>query len=215
MQMHKRIGLLAGLGAAAGARFFQMIINECQRKGAKKDSDFPEIIMFSMASKGMDETGVSDEQVMKRDLLRGVEFLNDSGVGMIIIACNSAYAYYDRLQASSGVPIVNIPKCAAAYLDGEKIGLLSSRSTVNSGIYKGLISFYVTKRQQNTLDRIIKNVIQGKTGYQDHTNFIYIVDSLLQKGADLVLIGCTELSLLPSMQRVVDAGEIAIRSMLR
>lgn len=213
--MRKRIGLLAGFGAAAGARFFQMIVNGCQTLGANKDSDFPEIIVFSMASKGMDEKGILDERVIKRDLLKGIRTLNHNVVDVIIIACNSAYAYYDRLQASSEAPIINLPECVAEYLKGAKIGLVSSRSTVSSGIYRDLVSVYVTKNQQKTLDRIIKGLIKGAIEYEYLALFTNIVDSLLRKGADLVLIGCTELSLLPQLKRTVDAGDIAIRRMLR
>ena len=126
--MCKRIGILSGLGAAAGVRFLDMLVKECQNRGASKDSDFPEIVLFNMSSEGMDETGIIKPDIMKEDMLNGISFLDNCQVEVILIACNSVYVYYDYLQDHSFAKIINMPKVAMKFC-GENYGVLCSRST--------------------------------------------------------------------------------------
>lgn len=219
-----RIGILSGIGALAGSRFYDLLIRECQNRGARVDSDFPEIVMFNMASKGMDEKGIADEDVLKRDLVNGNAFLCSCGAQRIVMACNTVHIYQDFLQSFIPIPIIGMPQAVARCLSEDKIkrvGVLSSRSTRDFGLYKNILNdqgidvLEVDDHTQVTIDNIIGNVIGGIKRDQDELLMYGIISDLFRLGAERIVLGCTELPLTISVQpRVIDAGECVIREVL-
>jgi aspartate racemase len=216
--IYKRIGILGGMGAAASVRFLDLLVKECQKNGAAKDSDFPQIILYSMNSKGMDETGVVDEFVMRHDLINGVMFLNRAQCDVIIMACNSVHKYIEYLQGFSDAFIENMVKKACEECYGlKKVGVLCSQTA--KSLYKEYldkigIEMVETEYQDDVDGLISKAICEPNLSPLIHRMNIQ-VKHLLEKGAERVIIGCTELSLIPCTQRhVIYPEELVIQEVL-
>ena len=212
----KKIGILSGMGAAAGARFYNILIEECQRRGAKDDCDFPEVVIYNLSSKGMDKTGICNDRVIKSDLLKAIYQLDLCGVDIIVMACNSVHIYYDYLQSHTKAQILNMVESAQNAAGCSQSGIVSSRSTRKSGLYRGL---HVTDEQQAEVDSIIGRAIAGRSiglqRAQDQMTLYGIIDSLISSGAGTVILGCTELPLvIDRRMAVIDPAEIVIREAL-
>lgn len=217
----KKIGIIGGMGASAGVYFFDLLVKECQRKGAVKDSDFPEVFVHNIPSRGMDEKGISDEIVLKKELFKSVAQMNMLEVDSIIIACNSVHVYIDELKSASRAAILNMIFIASeSTLGSSKVGIICSNSSKKSGLYKkqmndiGLIVFETTTREQDEVDQAIGNVISGSKNKFDEQILHTICLRMKRDGAEEIILGCTELPLLSHPEYCIDAGRKTIEKAL-
>ena len=218
-----KIGIIAGMGAAAGARFYCDLITKCQSMGARKDSDFPEIFLHNMNSTGMDETGIVDPDTVKNDLMWSVRLLEGLGAEVIAIACNSVHVYYRYLQNHATAKILNMVEIAAeSVIPANKVGVICSRSSKEYGLYKNSPVFAAaktkiietTEAQQIVVDGVIGRAIAGIGTVQDITDIGQIAASMKKSGAANVILGCTELPLVGHIPGCVNAGDMLINSLV-
>jgi aspartate racemase len=223
MKLTKKIGIIGGMGAAASARFYDILVDECQKLGCVKDSDFPEVIIHSIPTAGISELGVADEEILSNDLERSVKMMEREGCKLILMACNTAHFYIDYLRSITQVYIIDmiglsVVKC----LGKKKVGLLSTRSTKELGLYtdafekSGIALLLTSEKQQKKIDKIIADItsgdfIVGNTGLEE------IIEEKFKEGAEAVILGCTEIPLAygGTNHLVFDTGKNAIKVMLR
>lgn len=201
----KKIGVLGGMGPAASARFYQMLIDKSQNDyNAVQDEDFPEIFLHSIA---LDEFGEKAEvlnESIKNQLLDGLLVLESTGVNFIVIPCNTVHFYYELLQKSVNVPMTSIIEATIAQVKSSglnKIGLVCSEGTNKTGLYskafvaEGITCISPDEVQQKILNSIILNVMSGKQTAHDQEEIYSICDNYLKQGCQAIVIGCTELPL--------------------
>lgn len=212
-----KIGIIGGLGAAAGARLFDLLIRAYQLNGAVLDSDFPEVVLHSIPSKAMNETGITDYELLERELQNSVGILNWCGMDYIMIACNSAHEFIDQLQSKSSAQILNMVDAAIdAVGDSSVIGVLCSASSNGGSLYenallaRGKKIIQSDKRQQKIVDGIIAKAIAGKSGPHEQLALADIADSMRKHGAEKIILGCTELPLvgIPKNRYIDPSAEI-------
>jgi len=214
----KKLGIISGMGAAAGVRFYDSLIRAYQRKGAVNDSDFPEIVLHNISETGMNATGVTDGEQTLHALQASVAMLNNYGCETILIACNTAHIYLDTLQKDSTAKIKNMIHLAAKVCQPHtKVGVISSACTRKTRLYDhalhshGIEVIRTTHKQQDLVDDVIAKVIAGKAGFSEQCAILGIVQMMVRNGAERVILGCTELPLVGELPSIcVDAGAVMI-----
>jgi aspartate racemase len=201
----KRIGIIGGLGPRASAYFYKLIINYCSKKfGAALDSDFPSIILFSLSSSGMAETGVANQTVLISDLQEAFDCFLKANVDVIAIACNSVFAYYKEIVKQSHTNIINLPDEVASYLftrSIKSVTILGSRGLIDEKVYDPylfrmkIVPRYPDFSTQQNIDAWIFEVMRGNYNTQTTISFEKVIEEQL-KYSDAVLIACSELSVL-------------------
>jgi aspartate racemase len=198
----KKIGIIGGIGATAGARLLDLLFKAYQKNGASVDSDFPEVFLHSLSMTGMDETGIADYDIVEENLIASVELLNHAGAEVIMVACNTVHLMRKVLQSYSAATILNMIDAAVCSVgSAKKVGVISSASTKQSKLYQnalevlGIEVFQTTESQQKTVDGIIAKVIAGKSGTAEQLLLASIADSMRKNGAEQIILGCTELPL--------------------
>lgn len=136
MKSKKKLGIIGGMGARAGANFFQKLIDFSP---ADKDQDFIEVIMHSN-SMIPDRTRaiVYEESSPLSELIRSVKMLNACDVDLIVLTCNTAYYYYNDFVYYSDARILNPAHLLRQYVeenDCRNIGLLGTTGTMCSRIF--------------------------------------------------------------------------------
>lgn len=138
--------------------------------------------------------------VMEREVQR----LIAAGAELIAIPCNTAHYFYERIARASSVPVLNIIEetvrfCAESGMNA--VGVLATEGTIASGAYErvcrrfGIRYLTCTEREQARISYMIyRQIKQGEM--PDVHMFAQIADGLSARGADAVILGCTELSLL-------------------
>jgi len=95
---------------------------------------------------------------------------------------------------------------AQCYPPAQRIGLLATKGTIATGLYDRALSRYhfqlvvPDEEVQRLVNRAIERVKQGLLDRQTAALVSPAVDRLAREGVAAIVIGCTELSLLPEWQ---------------
>ena len=213
------LGILGGLGPASGVYFAEMLIEHTR---ARSDQDHLNFLLSSRA-----DTPDRTEYILGRTdrdpsvaMAEEVKRLAAAGADAIAIPCNTAHYFYDRVACASQVPILNIIHETVDFCrfsGAATVGVLATEGTILSGAYakvlqnEGLGYLTPTDEEQSAVSRLIYDEIKcGKT--PNLAPLIATVEHLLARGADVVVLGCTELSLikskLPSHLPLIDSLEV-------
>ena len=208
----KTLGILGGLGPMSSVYFYEMLTSHTQ---ALTDQEHLNILLSSRADTP-DRTafilGKSEENplpTMKTEIAR----LVSAGADVIAIPCNTAHYFYDSISEDAGVPIINIVRQTAIFckrLGIKKAGILATEGTVASGSYSDIFTLAGMEciAPEAAEQKIISDVIYGqiKKGLApDMKSFRTVAESLMARGCDRLVLGCTELSLLKK-DGALDAG---------
>lgn len=199
------IGILGGMGPSASADFYTKLVRIAQYEyRAEQDTDFPTVYLYSLALRGFDETGFSDPEEVKKQLIEGVKKLTTFGCDFITIPCNTVHYFMTEMQQAVTVPILSILEVVAkeAVTAGHtKVGLLSSQSTRELRLYEeafanvSVDTISATDEEQTLVNEVIRHVMGGAQDENDTAILKKIADRFIAEGASAVVLGCTELPL--------------------
>lgn len=205
MKPQKIIGILGGAGPLATAKFFSDIIAICQTKyKAEQDTDFPKIYLYNMPMDGFDETGFANPLLVKNQLVHGVKTLESWGADFIVLPCNTIHYFIKEMRSSIKIPIISIIESTIEIVENsgfKKIGILSSSSTKILGLYsdpfknKGFNTCIPNKKEQIETDSVVLSAMGGTHGIKEIKILEKIMQKMLSKGAQGIILGCTELPL--------------------
>ncbi len=197
------LGILGGLGPMATVYFYEMLTSHTK---AERDQDHMDIIISSRATTPdrtafiVGESEISPIGVMIEEGKR----LRDFGAELISMPCNTAHYFYDELTSALDIPVVNILYETAAHIKrtgARTAGILATEGTARSGAYAhmcervGLNCILPDSEHQALLTEIIYGEIkQGKPA--DMEKFRRVSRHMTDRGADRLVLGCTELSLI-------------------
>ena len=206
----KSIGILGGMGPEATAELYLRIIRIFQvRYGAKYDSDFPEIIIINVPIPDVVED-VTQEQKVKEMLLESVRKLQTAGVDIIAVPCNTAMFFFENID----VPIVDIVqetlKVAQVF---ECVGVIGTKTTLQKKLYGDAIT--PNEEEQKLVTQIILRILAGEKLEEDLDFLTELVEDLKLRGAERVILGCTELPLLIESKDCLDTLQILAEAVVR
>ena len=205
MNGHKTIGILGGMGPNASADLYQRMLAYAQKDyGAVQDFDYPPIILYSLPLAGFDEKGISDEELVRVQLVKAVQILESAGCELLVIACNTVHYFYDDLQKSVRIPICNILEETVKRVKKDKykkVGLFCSDSTQKTHLYRNaclsqeIDIIEPSPSQQMALNDVIEHVMGGNQSADDVAQLLKITQDYENQGAEAVVVGCTEIPL--------------------
>lgn len=145
-------------------------------------------------------------------MLEGARFLQGAGATALAIACNTAHHWADALQLAVKIPLLHIADAAVGELVARKpppstVAVMGTRATLAAGIYQdrmamhGISSLEPDEAMQAAVDRAIEHVKAGELDLAC-TEFVPAARAMLDRGADAVLLACTELPLVPCPQEL-------------
>ncbi|MBI2572359.1 amino acid racemase [Candidatus Woesearchaeota archaeon] len=203
----KKIGILGGMGPAASASLYSRIVAYCQQRyNATQDTDYPQIMLYSIALEGFDESGITDEALVLKQLLQGIKMLEMSQCDFIIMPCNTIHYFIDQLRLYAQVPIMSIIEEVAGSVKSNgqnQVLLLGSETTLALGIYQKEFELqeisYLQPNQEEyeQITTLILDVMGGKVQPENKEAVLDLIHLKKQLG---VVLGCTELPLAITQQ---------------
>ena len=211
------IGILGGLGPAATVDLFDKIVKHTP---AACDQDHLKVVVENNPQIP-DRTAAlqGKNQDPRIAMLATAEKLKASGADFIIVPCNTAHFFLKTVQQHIGIPILSMIEETAEYITAhfsgiKKAGLLATTGTVDSGVYKDPLNkrniellLPPVKSQKN----LVMEAIYGKEGVkagnkigQPRVLLLKAIEELLDQGAELIIMGCTEIPL------ALKAGDAAV-----
>ena len=232
------VGILGGMGPAAGADFSVLFVTACteylRSHGLEvRDQAYPEHWLAQLPipdrSAALLRRDAGDHQPaepMKQALGR----LAALGVGTVAIACNTAHAWHSQLQeAFPQVRVLHAMEEVAAELVGrrvEQVGLLATEGTYASGLYEAALQarniacVIPTAQERTTLMRGIYDGVKAGRMSLAAALFSQVAETLASRhGLDCLILGCTEipLALRPQMLRLgldaIDPGRVLAKKL--
>lgn len=202
--MEKIIGILGGMGPEATADLFLKII---KLTPAKRDQDHIQTLIYSNP-KIPDRTSsiLHNGPNPLPEMVESGKVLEKAGANFLVIPCNTAHYYLEDLQRHLKIPVFNMVKIAASeacrHPDIKIAGLLATDGTVKSGIYhqyfteKGVEVITPNSINQKKVMEAIYDYV--KTGMLREGKQVVkgVAENLVKRGAELILCGCTEVSLI-------------------
>ena len=202
----KTIGLIGGMSWESSLEYYR-IINEAtkQKLGGFHSS---KCILYSVDFEEIERLqhqGKWDELTVM--MIRTAQILERAGAELIVICTNTMHMMADGVQANITIPLLHIADATAMQIQEQKlhsVGLLGTKFTMEQEFYRGRLSEKFGLKVLIPLDnerQIIHSVIYdelclGQTRESSRTEFIRIINNLVKRGAQGVVLGCTEIPLL-------------------
>lgn len=146
-------------------------------------------------------------------LLRGVQGLEQAGVGAIVMPCNTAHLWYERLCAATALPFLHIVHAvvddlARKGVNHGRIGLLGTATTLSLGLYqreleaRGYDCLLLDEAEHARYCAPPIALVKANKEDEAFAPAAQALQILRDRGADAVVLGCTELPLaLPPARR--------------
>ncbi|HDX9580144.1 TPA: amino acid racemase [Bacillus pseudomycoides] len=193
------IGILAGMGPKSTGPFVDNVVKQCQEiYGAQDGMDFPHMMIYSCPTPFYIDKTINHEE-MERAIINGAQKLESTGVDFIAMPCNTAHLYFDQLQASLSIPVLNMVDETLKEIPthAQKLALLATDSTVQSGIYQeGFVKRGVDYIQKDSWQTVVNQMIHKiKIGQiNEASNLWHTLCLELTETVDAVVIACTDLN---------------------
>ena len=196
----KVIGVIGGMGPLATVDLFRKI---AEHTDAASDQEHPRTVIDS-------NTDIPDRTAALLrggadpvpELVKSAKRLVAAGAELLVMPCNTAHCFYDAVAAAAGVPVLHMIALTRSALQRRgvtKAGLLATDGTIQAGIYQrtfagsGIELLTPDETGQAAVMALIYDGVKaGDPGY-DVAAFRGVCESLLARGAQTLILGCTEL----------------------
>lgn len=213
------IGILAGMGPKSTGPFVDTVVAECQTiYGAKHDMDFPHMMIYSCPTPFYMDRPI-DHAAMKKAIIEGAQKLESTGVDFIAMPCNTAHLYFEELQRSITIPILNIvdETLKAIPENTKRVALLATEATVQASIYqdgitKRDIEYIHNEQWQEMINQIITCIKGGEI--EEARKLWSLLVLQLKDEVDTAIIACTDLNVVVS-EDFVDSAQCLAKAVVR
>jgi aspartate racemase len=200
-----RIGLLGGMSWTSTSIYYRLLNTAvADRVGGHASApvtiwsaEFGEIEALQRAG---------DWQTQGEILGRGARALQDSGVGAVALATNTLHLVSDQIVAAIDVPFIDMIDVVAKVTSDaghRTVGILATDYTMGSDLYPSRLSplgvdVLVPERADRDVvhrviyDELVRDVVSDTA----REAYLGVIDRLVARGADAVLLACTEIGLL-------------------
>ncbi|MDM5372606.1 aspartate/glutamate racemase family protein [Bacillus cereus] len=213
------IGILAGMGPKSTGPFVDTVVAGCQTiYGAKHDMDFPHMMIYSCPTPFYMDRPI-DHEAMKKAIIEGAQKLESTGASFIAMPCNTAHLYFEELQRSLSIPILNIvdETLQAIPETAKRVALLATEATVQAGIYqdgiaKRNIEYIHYEKWQESINQIITCIKSGEI--EEARELWNTLVLQLREEVDTAIIACTDLNVVAS-EDFVDSSQCLAKAVVR
>jgi aspartate racemase len=225
--MEKVVGILGGMGPQATLDLMAKVMSATPTQSEKEHLRLlvdcnPKVPdrMTAISAGGQDPTPVLVEMAL--GLVR-------QGADLLAIACNTAHHFHAAIQAAVPVPLLNMIALTAhrvAELNPpvHTVGLLATPGTIQLQLYhrhfedRGITVITPNELEMRSFMSIVSGVKLGSGDPGARTGMAVLAQSLLDRGAEVVIAGCTEVPLVlsagPGMP-VVDPTQVLAESIVQ
>ncbi|SEM81305.1 aspartate racemase [Stigmatella aurantiaca] len=201
----KTIGLLGGMSWESSAEYYR-IANEYvkARLGGHHSA---KIVLYSVDFAEIEKcqsAGRWDEAAVL--LKAAAQSIERAGADILVLCTNTMHKLAEELKASIRIPFLHIAEATGQEIihQGVKtVGLLGTRYTMEQDFYKGkLLEMGLTvvvppEEERQVVHRIIYDELcLGRVNGASREQYQRIIQGLIAQGAQGIILGCTEITLL-------------------
>ncbi len=202
--MDKTIGIIGGLGTETSCSFCLNVNNSIKKISEGQPRLVMENVPISHKALNTIARGGFSAEVLGL-LVDSVKRLNRAKVDLIVIPCNTVHVFINDLRKISDVPVLSIiEETATACKDKSfmRVGVLGSTTTIKEELYfaelrKQSIEMIIPNEEdQHFVSECIIRIVNQNTVPEDKQRMIEIIERMNEKGAEAIILGCTDLFLI-------------------
>ena len=202
----KTIGLIGGMSWESSIEYYR-IINETvkARLGGVHSAD---CLMYSVDFAEIESLQNAGEwEQLTLEMISAARRLERGGADCLVICTNTMHKMADEVQAAIQIPLLHIVDAAGAAVQAKElttVGLLGTRFTMEGNFYRGRLAekfglqvLIPDEAGRETVHRVIYNeLVKGEIKAGSRQAFLAIIEDLQSRGAQGIVLGCTEIPLL-------------------
>lgn len=197
--------MIGGTGWPSTLEYYRLINQETNKRLGGLNS--AKIVMTSFNYAEIDALNKKEDHAgVYKLVLESAQKLKNCSVDCLVLCANTLHQYVETLEREMGIFIVHIADATADEIKKKelrKIGLLGTRFTMEMDFYskrlkeKGIDCIVPEKSDREfihnaIMSELLKEVFKTST----KERFLQIINELEQKGAEGIVLGCTEIPLL-------------------
>ncbi len=224
----KTIGILGGVGPDTTAKIYLSVVKQIKKEKGK----YPPIVIYNLPFPSSIEEDViikgKNVSKMLPYLIDGTKVLEKSGADFGILPCNTLHTYIEQIRAKTRIPFLSILEETVRCVIEKKmntVGILATETTINTNIYQNAFErsdvklVRPTVGEQRVINAIIVEILNGIKNRTQRERLFNICNALKQRGAEAILLACTDLQLILSGNYqgllIIDTTEVLIDSSVR
>lgn len=204
----KTIGLIGGMSWESTIPYYR-IINETirDRLGGFHSA---KLILYSVDFHDIEQLQRDAEWDKAGQLLAdAAKALQSAGADFLVVCTNTMHKVASAIETAVSIPLIHIADAVAEAIKQAGIttvGLLGTRFTMEQAFYRerlrtphGLHVLIPPLQDREIVHRVIyEELCLGKLTDEAKTNYRRIIGDLVAQGAQAIILGCTEISMLVS-----------------
>jgi aspartate racemase len=201
----KVIGILGGMGPEASAFYYTQLI---KRTKANKDQDHFHVIIEAnpkIPDRTKSILGLGDSPLP--ELIKSIERLNLMKLDQAFITCLTSHYFFPELVKHANFELINALECLNTQLhkDGiKRVGLLATSGTIKTQLFNQYLKDIEVIVPSDTIQTnyVMDAIYHPETGIKSGhvegypiSQLIHAGQSLIESGAEVLIGGCTEISM--------------------
>lgn len=204
----KTIGLIGGMSWESTATYYKLLNEEVKAQLGGLHS--AKIVMMSVDFAEIEKMQMQgDWDAAAQVLSQAAVSLQSAGADFFLICTNTMHKVAEQVQSAVAIPLLHIADATGSALVSNSIksvGLLGTAFTMEQDFYKGRLieQFDLDVVIPNSAERqlvhriIYEELCLGKIENRSKQQYLDVVHNLVDRGAQAIILGCTEISLLIS-----------------
>ena len=201
----KKIGIIGGLSAESTIEYYKILVNEYKK--LKGGLSSPLLIIDSLNLEELRNLVSDDKWDEVVDIItQSARNLERSKAEVIIIATNTIHKIFDRVQENIETPMINLLVTIADAIKEQgikKVGLLGTIYTMQLDFFQKTLDKYnievivPNQADQEYINQVIfEELVHNILKNESKNGYLEVIKRLQEKGAEGVILGCTEIPLL-------------------
>ena len=202
----KTIGLLGGMSWESSIEYYRIINQSVNNHLGGLHS--AQCLMYSVDFADIEVLQHTGEWAsLTQAMINAVKRLERGGAECLVICTNTMHRMADQIESDTGIPLLHIADATADAIKSKglhTVGLLGTRFTMEGDFYKGRLEadhglkvLIPDESGREIVHRIIYDeLVQGKIRDASRQDYLEIIRELQNRGAEGVILGCTEIPLL-------------------
>ncbi|MEN2412716.1 aspartate/glutamate racemase family protein [Flavobacterium mesophilum] len=201
----RKIGLIGGISWVSTGDYYKLINEGINEKLG--GLNFSECLVYSFNYADIKKNNDNNDwDSTFKMLFKGCEFLKSGGAEAIILCANTMHLIADKLQEAIDLPVIHIATATALEIkkkEIKKVALLGTKFTMELDFFKekltakGIETIIPEKQEDKDFIHytIFEELGRGLVTEETKKRYLEISNELISKGAEGIILGCTEIPL--------------------
>jgi aspartate racemase len=206
----KTIGMIGGMSWESSLEYYR-IMNQAVKEKLGGFHSAP-CILYSVDFDDVEKLQhQGDWASLNRLMIEAAQSVKKAGADFLIICTNTMHKMADEVQEAIQIPLLHIVDVTAKAVraNGQsRVGLLGTKFTMEQDFYKGRLHeihgidvlIPEDKERQVIHDILYNELCLGEIKELSKSKFQSIIQNLVKRGAEGVILGCTEIPLIVSQE---------------